>query len=40
LLDIEDTYREAGWKVEYDKPAYCENYPANFTFRVPLKTLY
>jgi hypothetical protein len=38
LLDIEDTYREAGWKVEYDKPAYCEDYPANFTFRVPLKT--
>lgn len=31
-LDIEPLYREVGWKVEYDKPAYCENYPANFTF--------
>ena len=31
-LDIEPLYRRAGWEVEYDKPAYCENYPANFTF--------
>lgn len=33
-LDIEPKYRRAGWKVEYNKPAYCENYPANFTFRI------
>lgn len=31
-LDVEDIYREAGWKVEYDQPAYCESYPATFTF--------
>lgn len=31
-LDIEPVYRKVGWKVVYDKPAYCENYPANFTF--------
>jgi hypothetical protein len=35
LLDIEPIYREAGWIVEYDKPAYCENYDANFTFTIP-----
>ena len=34
-LDIEPIYREAGWIVEYDKPAYCENYAANFTFTIP-----
>lgn len=34
-LDIEPIYRRAGWIVEYDKPAYCENYPANFTFKIP-----
>jgi len=32
-LDIEDFYKEAGWKVTYDKPAYCENYKAYFIFR-------
>lgn len=32
LLDIEDVYREAGWVVEYDKPAYCETYEASFKF--------
>lgn len=31
-LDIEDTYRKAGWNVEYDKPGYCENYDAYFVF--------
>jgi hypothetical protein len=31
-LDVEDVYRAAGWKVEYDSPAYCETYPATFTF--------
>ena len=32
FLDVEDVYREAGWKVEYDKPAYCETYEASFKF--------
>jgi hypothetical protein len=31
-LDVEDTYRKAGWTVEYDSPAYCEDYPATFKF--------
>ena len=31
-LDIEDIYRKAGWKVEYDQPAYNETYPATYTF--------
>ncbi len=31
-LDIEEIYRQAGWHVNYDKPAYCETYEANFTF--------
>lgn len=31
-LDVEGTYRKAGWKVEYDKPGYNETYAANFTF--------
>lgn len=32
-LNVEDCYRAEGWKVEYDKPAYCENYDAFFTFK-------
>lgn len=35
LLDVEAYYRDAGWKVEYDKPGYCETYEANFTFSKP-----
>lgn len=31
-LDVEDTYRNAGWKVKFDKPAYCETYDAYFVF--------
>jgi len=31
-LDVEDIYREKGWVVEYDKPGYCEDYKASFTF--------
>lgn len=34
-LDIEDIYREAGWKVEYDKPGYNESGPATFKFIKP-----
>lgn len=32
FLDIEPIYEKNGWKVEYDKPAYCESYDASFTF--------
>ncbi len=32
-LNVEDAYREAGWKVEYDKPGYNESYPASFRFK-------
>lgn len=31
-LDVEEVYRATGWKVEYDKPAYCESYDAFFVF--------
>jgi len=31
-MDFEPFYEKAGWKVAYDKPAYCETYEANFTF--------
>lgn len=34
-LDVEDIYRQAGWIVEYDKPAYNESYRAYFTFKAP-----
>lgn len=31
-LDFENHYRQAGWKVVYDKPAYNENYEPTFSF--------
>ena len=31
-LDVEDIYREQGWKVYYDKPGYNESYSAHFKF--------
>ena len=31
-LDVEEAYRAAGWRVEYDKPAYNESYDAFFVF--------
>lgn len=31
-LNVEEIYREAGWKVEYDKPGYNESYDAYFKF--------
>jgi len=34
-LNFEDIYREAGWKVFYDKPGYNENYSATFKFSRP-----
>lgn len=32
-LDIEPIYQNVGWIVTYDAPAYCESYPASFTFK-------
>lgn len=31
-LNVEEIYRTQGWKVEYDKPAYCESFDAFFSF--------
>jgi hypothetical protein len=31
-LEIEQLYRDVGWKVVYDKPGYNEGYEAYFTF--------
>ncbi len=31
-LDVEPLYRKNGWKVEFDKPGYDENYIAYFKF--------
>lgn len=31
-LDFEPVFERAGWRVDYDKPAYCESYPAIFKF--------
>lgn len=35
LLDVEDMYRQAGWKVTYDKPGYNESGNAYFVFEAP-----
>jgi hypothetical protein len=31
-LNVEAIFRKAGWKVEYDKPAYNEDYEPTFIF--------
>jgi len=31
-LDIEPAYREAGWKVKFEKPDYTESFPSYFVF--------
>lgn len=31
-LDIEQVFKDAGWKVSYDAPGYNESYKASFTF--------
>lgn len=33
LLDVEDTYRQAGWKVEYCSPSRGEEFGPYFIFR-------
>lgn len=37
FLHVEQIFRKAGWKVEYDKPGYNESYEASFTFTKPTK---
>jgi hypothetical protein len=37
LLDVECCYRDVGWEVTYDKPAYNEDYDPIFTFRKATK---
>ena len=36
-LDVEVYYRQIGWKVEYDKPGWNEDYEPRFTFSKPKK---
>lgn len=31
-LNFEGLFESYGWKVTYDKPAYCENYEPSFEF--------
>ncbi len=31
-LNFEPIFEKNGWKVDYDKPGYCETYEANFKF--------
>lgn len=37
-LNVEAIYEAAGWKVEYDKPGFNENYKATFTFSIKSDT--
>lgn len=32
-LDVEEIFRQEGWKVHYDKPAYNEDYEPSWTFQ-------
>lgn len=32
-LNVEKVYENAGWKVDYDKPAYNEDYDTSFIFK-------
>lgn len=34
-MDVEEAYRQAGWTVEYDKPAYYEDFSAYYMFMTP-----
>lgn len=36
-LDIEETYREAGWEVKYEKPGYNEQGSPYFKFSKAIK---
>lgn len=32
-LDVEEVFREVGWKVKYEQPDYTENFDSYFEFR-------
>lgn len=32
-FDLEDIFRDKGWKVEFDRPGYNESYSPKFTFK-------
>ena len=34
-MDVEEAYRQLGWVVNYDKPAYYESYKAYYMFTTP-----
>jgi hypothetical protein len=36
-LDFEKIYEKEGWKVEYDKPSYGDDFDAYFTFQYKRK---
>lgn len=38
-LEIEEIYRNAGWTVKYDRPAYNETYTPVFIFTAPAPRL-
>lgn len=31
-MNVEEMYREAGWRVKYDRPGYNESYAATYVF--------
>lgn len=31
-MDFEPLFRRAGWRVDYDRPGYCESYEPKFVF--------
>ena len=37
-LDVEEAYRRVGWRVEFEKPGYNENFAAFFIFTKAPKT--
>jgi hypothetical protein len=36
-LDLEETFRRAGWTVRFDKPGHNESYEPTYTFGLVLK---
>lgn len=34
-LNFEEVFRAQGWKIEYDRPGYNEDYEPIFTFTIP-----
>lgn len=38
-LNVEDLFKAEGWRVEYDKPGYNEDYAARFIFTSSLRSM-